>query len=69
MSKVTVTIVWDQLTKQTHVSGPFGEEIVCLGMLEQAKQVVLDHNKDKKNVSQSPIVIPKTGGGDSQGGH
>lgn len=54
--KPTMTIFLTE-SGEMKVSGPINDQMICLGILEQAKQVIINHNNTR---SKSNIVIPKT---------
>jgi hypothetical protein len=44
-----LTLELDQSTGQVSVNGPIDQTLFCLGMLELAKNAILDHAKHSKN--------------------
>jgi len=47
MAIATLTITMEE-TGGVHVSGPLDNKVLCYGLLEVAKDIVLDHEKKKE---------------------
>ncbi len=61
MPKLELSIVLDEQFK-IHVSGPLENKLICLGMIELAKQTILQFDAAKKIVEPPPgAVLPAFG--------
>ncbi len=54
-ARMTISLMDDG---NVHMVGPLEDKILCYGMLEIAKQIVQNHNSEKKIVLAQPAVIP-----------
>ena len=54
MAKFVLTITRED--GMTSVVGPITDAILCYGMLEMAKDIIREHNKDKGSRIEFPIV-------------
>lgn len=57
MKKITLTITFDPASGAVNVSGPIQDRILCLGMLELAKEAMAA--EAKRQASQILIARPK----------
>jgi hypothetical protein len=51
-----LVINYDMKTNQIGIQGCIGEKLLCLGMLECAKQAVVDFNKDQEEKAKKAAV-------------
>jgi hypothetical protein len=47
---IKLTVEYDTAQKAVRVTGPIDEEVLCLGMLEKAKDSVRAHNAAKAGI-------------------
>ena len=54
---LTLTITLDQATGQVQVNGPIGNPLLCMGMIEMAKQAIQDYAKEQ---AKGMRIVPAT---------
>lgn len=57
---IQLVIQWDPNTGEINVNGPVDQEILCLGLLEKAKQAVMAHAQKKAEGARivPALVVP-----------
>lgn len=55
---VQLTITLDEATGNIQVNGPIDQTILAYGLLEAAKQAIIDHSKQPKSLIQPVSMTP-----------
>ena len=56
--KPIIIISMDEATGQVKMDAPLDKKLLCLGLLELAKNMVHDHNIPRPNIVTVPTLIP-----------
>jgi hypothetical protein len=56
-TSVVLTITLDTATGSVKADGPIGNPMLCMGMMEMAKQAIYDHAKE---LAKDKRIVPAT---------